>query len=782
MLGLKSFRHICISFNSGGRAATLAAALFVASLLPAQTLPNAVPAPTPEVQFFDQNGVPLAGGKLYTYAAGTTTPQATYTDSTAGTSNANPIILDAAGRASIWIGPLAYKFVLYNALGTLQWTQDNVADTALYFVNYVKTAGTATLITYTAPFTGALTRTLTSKLSETLTVTDFTGGDLGAKINAALSWISASGEINIPENAGGTITTQVVITTPNYLRIHCLGQKGGGALITDGIVGNPAEPMFKITGNTANSGDVLIDNCRFQGNNLTGAAGNGHAIAILANPVGNFGPIRLTLRDDSFWGFLGNGKDITNTPIGAAGVYADNGHIIRLENTDFVGNQYGAFGDSVFKFTIAGGDFDGNLKNGVFIRSAPTGYIEPSENIEILSQAIFNGNGSGGATDGGIYATNFYHFDVENDRFKLNNPHDINTGPDECLGVLIRSNHFYSSLVPNGTNPSVLIGASARNPTVSNNTIFFDFTSVNAVWLNLVGTSGGFVGSTPTVDGNSGITSAANTTSVAKFIQTSMQGTQLRGNFFGSDAGPAGGLAQIVTTVYYIDAPEAVLSGNTCNAGPNLTITNCIQRTVNASPFTNLSPMYTTQGGGTITNNINETAALAGPRFLAVGGKYAIGASVGPPTLPNGLELQNTFQSPATAGTTPNGTFGMATSSGNNAYWGCYGAGPFACWWQAQNQITNLGTFYPLALNPLGGGVSIGLGNVAPPTGLSLNLALPSRVVAVPAASLPACAAGLEGTWATVTDATSVVFHAALVGGGGNHMAVYCDGTGWTIH
>ena len=46
----------------------------------------------PKLQFFDNNGNPLVGGKLYTYAAGTTTPLATYTDASSGTPNTNPII------------------------------------------------------------------------------------------------------------------------------------------------------------------------------------------------------------------------------------------------------------------------------------------------------------------------------------------------------------------------------------------------------------------------------------------------------------------------------------------------------------------------------------------------------------------------------------------------------------------------------------------------------------------------------------------------------------------
>jgi hypothetical protein len=80
-------------------------------------------------QFFDNNGNPLAGGLIYTYAAGTTTPIATYTSSSGGTANANPIVLDSAGRtpAQIWLtAGNSYKFVLQTSLGTLIKTDDNI--------------------------------------------------------------------------------------------------------------------------------------------------------------------------------------------------------------------------------------------------------------------------------------------------------------------------------------------------------------------------------------------------------------------------------------------------------------------------------------------------------------------------------------------------------------------------------------------------------------------------------------------------------------------------------
>jgi hypothetical protein len=80
-------------------------------------------------QFFDNNGNPLNGGLIYTYAAGTTTPAATYTSSSGGTANANPIVLDSAGRtpAQIWLtAGSSYKFVLQTSLGTLIKTDDNI--------------------------------------------------------------------------------------------------------------------------------------------------------------------------------------------------------------------------------------------------------------------------------------------------------------------------------------------------------------------------------------------------------------------------------------------------------------------------------------------------------------------------------------------------------------------------------------------------------------------------------------------------------------------------------
>ena len=78
------------------------------------------------MQFFTAAGIPLVGGKLFTYASGTTVPLATYTDSTGNAANANPIILDSRGEANVWVGPSRYTFLLKDSLDNLIWSVDGV--------------------------------------------------------------------------------------------------------------------------------------------------------------------------------------------------------------------------------------------------------------------------------------------------------------------------------------------------------------------------------------------------------------------------------------------------------------------------------------------------------------------------------------------------------------------------------------------------------------------------------------------------------------------------------
>jgi hypothetical protein len=92
-------------------------------------MPTMTLAPLARQAFYDATGAPLAGGKLYTYLAGTTTPATTYQDAAGAVAHANPIVLDANGVAPAGIyleQGVAYKFELRTASNVIIWTQDNV--------------------------------------------------------------------------------------------------------------------------------------------------------------------------------------------------------------------------------------------------------------------------------------------------------------------------------------------------------------------------------------------------------------------------------------------------------------------------------------------------------------------------------------------------------------------------------------------------------------------------------------------------------------------------------
>lgn len=121
-------------------------------------------------QFFDNNGNPLTGGKLYTYAAGTTTPQTVYTTSAGNVAHTNPIVFDAAGRVpsggEIWLADgVSYKFVLKTSNDVLVATWDQIDG--------INIPQTASIVAYDPPFAGSVPTTVENKLAECVSVKDF---------------------------------------------------------------------------------------------------------------------------------------------------------------------------------------------------------------------------------------------------------------------------------------------------------------------------------------------------------------------------------------------------------------------------------------------------------------------------------------------------------------------------------------------------------------------------------------------------------------------------------
>lgn len=125
-------------------------------------------------QFFTSDGVPLSGGKLYTYAAGTTTPLAAYTSVSGGTAHANPIVLDSAGRVSseVWLTSTAtYKFTLTTSTDVSIWTKDNISGISAA-ADLAASSGSS-LVGFLQSGASAVARTAQAKMREEISVADF---------------------------------------------------------------------------------------------------------------------------------------------------------------------------------------------------------------------------------------------------------------------------------------------------------------------------------------------------------------------------------------------------------------------------------------------------------------------------------------------------------------------------------------------------------------------------------------------------------------------------------
>ena len=178
-------------------------------------------------QFFDNLGVPLAGGLLYTYTAGTTTPQATYTSNTGTIASANPIVLDAAGRITneVWLTVgVAYKFVLQTSAAVTIGTYDNISG-----IN---------------DLTG-----LTSGSS--ILRGDGSGGIANVTVGSGLSYVAGT----LSTSGGGSVSS-VAMTVPPFLTVTGSPITSSGtlavALSTDALpVLNGGTGLKSLTANAA---------------------------------------------------------------------------------------------------------------------------------------------------------------------------------------------------------------------------------------------------------------------------------------------------------------------------------------------------------------------------------------------------------------------------------------------------------------------------------------------------------------------------------------------------
>jgi len=142
-------------------------------------------------------GSATSGYKVNTYAAGTSTPLATYNSSTLASANANPVIMDANGQADIWLGNASYKFVGTDASNNVLWTTDNVTQAS------VGSSGSEWVSFGLAP-------TFISATSFSLAITDLTASPYFIAIGTRIKTVNSGGTVysTVLTVAAGTVTVK----------------------------------------------------------------------------------------------------------------------------------------------------------------------------------------------------------------------------------------------------------------------------------------------------------------------------------------------------------------------------------------------------------------------------------------------------------------------------------------------------------------------------------------------------------------------------------------------
>jgi hypothetical protein len=238
-------------------------------------------------QFFNNDGIPLAGGKIYTYLAGTSTPATSYTTSAGNIANSNPIILNSAGRTAnqVWLtNGSSYKFVLNDANDALIGTYDNISGINDYANVLALLANTSDITLGDAligfkqsnssgVLTGAVARTVHQKLQDYVHVRDFgavgnwngtSGNDDTVAIQAAMD---AGIEVDM-RDGNWRITNPILVGAGKFINLgsgniaaNCstnpifkFGQGAGAEGFTfyggSGIISGTADSVFEFEGST----------------------------------------------------------------------------------------------------------------------------------------------------------------------------------------------------------------------------------------------------------------------------------------------------------------------------------------------------------------------------------------------------------------------------------------------------------------------------------------------------------------------------------------------------
>ena len=454
-------------------------------------------------QLFDNNGVPLAGGEIYTYLAGTSTPATTYTTSAGTVAQANPIVLDSAGRVptggEIWLTEgVTYKFVVKTSAGVTLGTYDNVPGNGSGIYNSVfatlALSSGSSLIGFVQDGANAVARTEQAKLRDFISVKDFGAvgdgvtDDTAAIQNALNSCSTRGGTIYMP--VGNYLTSATL--TISYQDTTLIGAGfsgdnttvGGATLIT---ATHTTGPVIRIK----NQG-CSVQNLTVSSNTIryAAAAGSNYGILVEADDTSSaltskfyINRVRVTTQPNHGYVFISRceASNISNSSVDNVkghGFLLDDGTATSRFNKNRLGqiNIFNCIASRTDGHSIKIGDMSSidnrpyriiinnfeafyNLQDKVTYTNGYNVYVF-GENIEFRGSATSGTVVSGATTHGGMYVAG-RNIIVSNHRFVDNEPYcayvtDYGGTIFNTIGVLFEYLYINNSNQPAGYyNPAI---------------------------------------------------------------------------------------------------------------------------------------------------------------------------------------------------------------------------------------------------------------------------------------------------------------------------------------
>ena len=433
-----------------------------------------------------------------------------------------------------------------------------------------------------------------------------------AAIDAAI--VQGGGVVFTPAGSF-RITTPLAVTSKG---VSIIGV-GRSSRFVCAITGATAEAMIQVT---MQDNYFLLQGIFCVGNYLTGASGNGHALALYNSGV-DYTPAQVTVSHCQFEGFRGTSQDNVGASVPSCGIYAYRGIGLLVRDTVIYRNAMGMRLKGWQRARLHTVSIDECDNTGVHVTD-DAGL--QNEHLDMVQTTIGN-CGAGGAQDGGVYlsvgalVTNLIAC-----RFKNANPYLINGSTDVGgLGfsaLTVKGCTLHQLEVADG-HTAVGLSNGFTGASFEGNDFKFINTMTDAVGILVSQVAGGYDASGLAVRNNTFLIGNGGT--IAAGVRLNVTSNKvvapvIEGNTFGRyDATTGYTITSGVEVLGNCDAPA--IRNNTFVAVTNVVITNAIRLVngtiTNAILENNIYRVF----GGTITNEVSQSGGVA---YLEIGRGGAI--------------------------------------------------------------------------------------------------------------------------------------------------------------